>query len=197
MNPSQSSIGTALAAWCALLNGGSAVALSGTRPANVSTALAGNTALCTAVFNNPAFGAPAYNAGDVAMEAVASFSAASFAPAANGACTFVRVYKSDGVTAVADLSVGSDHIASNQTAVGQYCSNAGNTYRASAVAGDAKTGAASPPVGVGNGIVDGNVTWDYVGAGQLYEFKLGNCNLLVGVPDDWSYTATQPVPNAV
>jgi len=197
MNPSQSSIGTALAAWCALLNGGTAVGLSGTRPANVSTALSGNTALCTSDFSATAFAAPSYNAGDVAMEAAASFTAASFTPTANGTCTFIRAYEADGVTAVADFSVGQDHVDANVQAVGQYISNAGNTYKVVSVTGDAKTGTGTPPTGTGTGIVDGNVTLDYVGAGQQYDFKFGNLNLQVGVPDDWSYTAKMPVPNAV
>ena len=60
MNPSQASTGTALAAYCALLNNGIAKALSGTQPASPEDALAGNTELCSITLAATAFAAPAY-----------------------------------------------------------------------------------------------------------------------------------------
>lgn len=197
MNPSKVSIGIALDAWNALLNGGSAEVLSGTRPADVETALSGNTVLVTPTFSATAFPASAYNSTDAAMEAAASFTAASFSPVANGSASFVRVYKSDGVTAVADLGVGMVHADANVTAVGAYCTNAGNSYQAIAVVSDAKTGTGTPPTGTGSSITDGNVTWKYIGAGQTFEFLLGNTNVLVGVPCTPALTNKQPVPNVV
>lgn len=194
MNPSKVSIGTALDAWNALLNGGSMVGLSGTRPVSVETALSGNTTLVTATLAATAFPASTYNGTDAAMEAAASFSAANFTPAANGACTFFRAYKSDGTTAVADLSVGQVHADNNVTAVGQYCTNAGNTYQCTTAG---TTGTGTPPTGTGTSITDGTVVWKYIGAGQQFDVLLGNCNIQTGVPCSPSATSKMPVPNNV
>lgn len=177
MNPSQSGVGTALAAYGALLNGGSAKAYNGTMPASPETALSGNTLLATLTYAATAFGTPTYSSPN--MQAAASFSTSSFSPAANGGATFVRAFKSDGTTAEADFTVGSAWIASNVTAVGQYCTNGGNTYVCTAPGTTASSGG---PTGTGTGITDGTVTWNYVGAGQLFDFLFGNCNVLVGTP---------------
>lgn len=131
MNLAQISAAAAVSAVGALSNSGSAVCLSGTQPATPETALSGNTTLCTAIYSATAFGMPTLSDGN--MQATASFSAASYTPAANGAVTFVRGYKTDGTSATADYSVGSVWIASNVTAVGQYCTNSGNTYQCTAV----------------------------------------------------------------
>src|SRR5690348_4768134 len=189
MNTAQVTASAALAAACALSNSGTAVFLSGTMPATPETALSGNTTLDTATYSATAYGAPSFSSGY--MQATASFTGTSN-PVANGGCTFVRGYKSDGTTATGDYTVGSAHIVSNVAAVGQYCTNAGNTYIVASVTGDAKTGAASPPTGTGSGIVDGNVTWNYVGAGQLFDVLMGNCNVQVGVAITCTQTMKMP-----
>lgn len=187
MNTAQNTASVALAAACALSNSGTAVLLSGTMPATPETALSGNTTLCTATYAATAFGAPSYSSGY--MQATASFSAGTYNPVANGSVTFVRGYKSDGTTVTEDYTVGSVHVDNNVTAVGQYCTNAGNTY-VCATAGT--TGTGTPPTGTGSGIVDGSVHWNYVGAGQLFDFLIGNCNIQVGVPVTVSQTLKMP-----
>lgn len=182
MNTAQNTASVALAAAGALSNSGSLVLLTGTQPATPETALSGNTTTCTATYSATAYGSPSFSGGN--MQATASFSAGSFAPIANGAVTFARAYKSDGTTVTADYSVGSAWIASNAFAVGQYCTNGGNTYVCVTAGTSASSGG---PTGTGSGIVDGTVHWNYVGAGQLFDVLMGNCNVQVGV----SVTATQ------
>ena len=104
MNASQSGVGAALAAFCALHNNGSLQFFSGTQPATPETALSGNTLLCTATYSAAAFGAPAFSTPN--MEAVASFTAANFDPVATDVCTFARAYEADGTTVLADYTVG-------------------------------------------------------------------------------------------
>ena len=104
MKTAQIGASTALAAFGALHNSGTLVYLSGTQPANPDTALSGNTALCTATFATTAFGTPSYSSPN--EQAVASFTAANYAPAATGVCTFARAYKSDGTTVLGDYTVG-------------------------------------------------------------------------------------------
>lgn len=174
MNTAQNTASIALAAAAALSNSGSLVLLSGAMPATPETALSGNTTLATAAYSATAFGAPSYSSGN--MQAAGSFTA-NVNPVANGGCVFARHYKSDGTTVIADYTVGSAWIASNVTAVGQYCTNGGNTYRCTAAG---TTAASGGPTGTGTGIADGTVTWDYVGAGQLFDILMGNCNVQVG-----------------
>lgn len=74
---------------------------SGTRPANVAAALAGNTLLAEWVFDGTPWTAGAsdgvYNWADAPQ---------SVAPAAAGTATFARLYKTDGTTAVCDVDAG-------------------------------------------------------------------------------------------
>jgi hypothetical protein len=77
---------------------------SGTQPATPETALSGNTVLVTGIFAATAFGTPTY--GSSKMSASASFTAASYAPAATGTASFARVTKSDHTTVICDLTCG-------------------------------------------------------------------------------------------
>lgn len=174
MNTAQNTASVALASACALSNSGTLVLLSGAMPATPETALSGNTTLATATYAATAFGAPSFSGGN--MQATATFTG-NANPAANGGCTFARGYKSDGTTVTADYTVGSAWIASNAFAVGQYCTNGGNTYKCTAAGTSAASGG---PTGTGSGITDGSVTWNYVGAGQLFDVLMGNCNVQVG-----------------
>lgn len=182
MNTAQNTAGVALAAACALSNGGTLVLLNGTMPATPETALSGNTTLATATYAATAFGAPSWSSPN--MQASASFTS-NVNPVANGGATFARGYKSDGTTVVADYTVGSAWIASNVTAVGQYCTNGGNTYQATAAG---TTAASGGPTGTGSSIVDGTVTWKYIGAGQLFDMLMGNCNVQVGTAITFTQT---------
>jgi len=174
MNTAQNTASVALAAACALSNNGSLIFLNGAMPATPETALSGNTTLATLTYAATAYGAPSFSAGN--MQATASFTG-NANPVANGGATFARAYKSDGTTAKADFTVGSAWIASNAFAVGQYCTNGGNTYKCTAAGTSAASGG---PTGTGSGIVDGTVTWNYIGAGQLFDVLMGNCNIQVG-----------------
>jgi hypothetical protein len=74
---------------------------SGTRPANVGTALSGNTLLAELRTNASAYAAAA-SGGVLTLNAITADSSAD----ATGTATFARVFKSDGTTAVYDCSVG-------------------------------------------------------------------------------------------
>lgn len=74
---------------------------SGTRPLNVGAALAGNTLLAE-LRGNASGWAPAASAGASTANAITSDSSADN----SGTVTFARLFKSDGTTAVMDLSVG-------------------------------------------------------------------------------------------
>ncbi len=104
MKISQLGGSTMIAALGALANSGTLVIYSGTQPTNPDTGLSGNTALATFTFNASAFGAASQvsNTEQIAASLVAGTVSAS----ATGAATFARVYKSDGTTVVADLTVG-------------------------------------------------------------------------------------------
>ena len=73
---------------------------NGTPPANVGTALAGNTLLaeltCNATF------APSASSGVLTLNSITSDSSAD----ATGTASFFRIYKSDGTTAVLQGTVG-------------------------------------------------------------------------------------------
>ena len=182
MNTAQNTASVALAAACALSNNGSLVLLSGAMPATPEAALSGNTTLATATYAATAFAAPTFSGGN--MQAAGSFTG-NVNPVANGGCTFARQYKADGTTVIADYTVGSAWIASNVTAVGQYCTNGGNTYKCTAAGTSAASGG---PTGTGSGIVDGTVTWNYIGAGQLFDVLMGNCNVQVGTAVSFTHT---------
>lgn len=182
MNTAQNTASTAVAAAGALSNSGTLVLLSGTMPATPETALSGNTTLATGTFAATAFGTPSFSGGN--MQATATFTG-NVNPAVNGGATFARHYKSDGTTVIADYTVGSAWVASNVTAVGQYCTNGGNTYQATAAG---TTAASGGPTGTGASIVDGTVTWKYIGAGQLFDILMGNCNVQVGTAVTFSQT---------
>jgi hypothetical protein len=72
---------------------------SGTRPTNADTALSGNTLLAELRFGATAFGSS--SAGVLTANAITSDSSAD----ATGTASFVRLFKSDGTTALDDLSV--------------------------------------------------------------------------------------------
>jgi hypothetical protein len=182
MNTAQATASAALAAAGALSNNGSLVLLSGSMPASPETALSGNTTLATGVYSATAFGAPSYSSPN--MQAAASFTG-NANPVANGGCTFARGYESNGTTVTADYTVGSAWIASNVTAVGQYCTNGGNTYHCTAAG---TTAASGGPTGTGGSITDGTVTWAYVGAGQLFVVLMGNCNIQIGTAVSFTQT---------
>lgn len=182
MNLAQNTASAALSAAAALSNSGTLVLLSGAMPATPETALSGNTTLATATYSATAFGTPSYSSPN--MQATGSFTG-NVNPVANGGCTFARGYQSNGTTATADFTVGSAWIASNVTAIGQYCTNGGNTYKCTAAG---TTAASGGPTGTGSGIVDGSVTWGYVGAGQLFDVLMGNCNVQVGTAVSFAMT---------
>lgn len=73
---------------------------SGTRPTDADTALSGNTLLAELTFGATAF--PSSSAGVLTANAITSDSSAD----ATGTASFCRVFKSDGTTALCDLSVG-------------------------------------------------------------------------------------------
>lgn len=98
----------------ALLNSGSMKIYSGTQPANPETALSGNTLLATATFSGTAYGTPALSGS--AMVSQLQFTSTTVSPAASGTATFGRCLKSDGTTAVMDLTVGTDITLGNTSA---------------------------------------------------------------------------------
>ena len=89
----------ALNARTALYNTGTIKIYSGTRPATPDTALSGNALLVTLTFGATAYGAAA--SGVATANAITSGVAA-----ATGTASFARAFKSDGVTAIADLDCG-------------------------------------------------------------------------------------------
>lgn len=182
MNTAQNTASVALVAAAALSNSGTLVLLNGTMPVSPETALSGNTVLATGTYSATAYGAPSYVSPN--MQATGSFTG-NANPVANGGCTFARGYKTDGTTATADYTVGSAWIASNVTAVGQYCTNGGNTYKCT-VAGT--TAASGGPTGTGGTITDGTVTWAYQGAGTLFDVTMGNCNIQIGTAVSFAQT---------
>lgn len=73
---------------------------SGTPPANAGTALSGNTKLAELVCGSPL--APASSGGVLTANGITTESSAD----ATGTATFYRLYKADGVTVIAQGSVG-------------------------------------------------------------------------------------------
>lgn len=188
MNPSQSAVSSALAAFGNIHNNGTAVAYSGTMPATPETALSGNTVLCTLTYAATAFGAPSWTSPN--MHIAAAFTASGYAPSASGACTFIRAFESNGTTVTADYTVGMAWAQNTAIAVGQYCTNGGNSYIATGAGTTSASG--SGPSGTGSSIADGTVTWSYVGAGQLFDFLLGNVNIQTGVDITPTQTVNMP-----
>lgn len=191
MNASKTAVAAALQAVLDLHNGGSLVIYDGTKPAAAYDAIGAAAALVSPAYAATAFGAQSF--ASEAQQADASFTAASYDPAATGAATWARAYQSDGTTAIADYTVGSAWRASNVAAVGQFCTNGGNTYQVISVTGDAKTAASGGPTGTAGSITDGNVTWQYIGAGQLFDVLLGNCNVQVGTQVSVTQTISMPL----
>lgn len=91
-----------------LANSGSLVIYSGSQPANADTAVGAQVALATFALANPAFAAAGGSAGSSATKVLnLPASVAAAAGAGTGTlATWFRIYESDGVTAVADGSVG-------------------------------------------------------------------------------------------
>lgn len=83
-----------------LLDNGSVKVYDGTPPANVSTALSGNTLLGTCPLS--ATSAPAASSGVLTFNAITDDSSID----ASGTASFYRTYKSDGTTAVTQGTVG-------------------------------------------------------------------------------------------
>jgi hypothetical protein len=185
MNASQSGVGVALSAYCALYNSGSLVFLTGTMPATPETALSGNTTLCTGVYSATAYGAPSFSTPN--MVTTASFTAGSYNPVAGGSCTFARGYKSDGTTVEGDFTVGSAWIASQAVVLGQYCTSSGNTYKCTT----AGTSSTTTPSGTTT-FTDGTAVWTYQGAGQLFDVLISNPIIQLGVPVSVSQTMKMP-----
>lgn len=73
---------------------------NGTRPTNVGTALSGNTLLAELTGNASQFGTTSNGA--LTVSAITNDSSAD----ASGTPTFARIFKSDGTTAVMDISAG-------------------------------------------------------------------------------------------
>jgi len=176
MLTAQATATAALNAVGALHNSGTLVFYNGTAPATPETALSSNTVLCTCDYATTAFGTPTYVSPN--MQATASFTGSPFTPAVNGGTTFARALESGGATCIAQYTVGQAWAASNVTAVGQYCTNGGNSYVCTSAG---TTAASGGPTGTSTGITDGTVTWNYVGSGTLFDVTLGNVNLQTGV----------------
>lgn len=104
MNYSQASGIVAVTALVAMANNGTIVFFSGTMPATPETALSGNTALATWTFSATAGGTVTVVSGSA--QSTMSLVASTVTPSASGTVTFARVYKSDGTTVIADLTVG-------------------------------------------------------------------------------------------
>lgn len=81
-------------------NSGKIRGYSGTRPTNADTALSGNTLLFECTLNATSFPAP--SGGVLTANAITSDASAD----ASGTLSFIRVFESDGTTAVGDFSVG-------------------------------------------------------------------------------------------
>lgn len=96
-----------------VLNTGFLRIYSGTRPATPDTALSGNTLLAELTFGATAFAAA--SGGTKTANAIGSTTNA----AATGTATFARCFKTDGTTAVIDLSVGTSaaDVIINSTAI--------------------------------------------------------------------------------
>lgn len=187
MNTSQLAATAMFNALGALHDNGAITLYNGTMPATPETALSGNTALVAATYAATAFGAPSFSGGNETGSA--SFTESSYAPSTNGGATFARAVESTASNVIADYTVGSVWIASNVTAVGQFCTNGGNTYQAT---GAGTTAASGGPSGTGSSITDGSVTWKYIGAGQLFDVLMGNCNVQVGTSAEFTQTLSVP-----
>ncbi len=83
----------------------------GTEPANIDTALSGNTLLASLTFGNPAF--PVSSAGVLTANAITQDASAD----ANGTATFFRVYKSDGTTPLMQGTIGVEATINNSSIV--------------------------------------------------------------------------------
>jgi len=156
---------SALSTLNGLYDNGALVMYSGTQPASPETALSGNTVLVSWVFSNVAFALPTFSAG--AQSALASFVAASVAPAAGGTATFARA------TPPAWQN-------SHAYALDAGVSNGGNIYQVQIAGTSASSGG---PSGTAANIVDGSVTWAYVGPGPaLMDYTVGTSgtDIIVG-----------------
>ena len=98
----------AVAAACALLNGGFLEVYSGSQPADANTAVTSQVKLATLGLGSPAFGTPSASgsAGSRVVTATATAITEDDNAAATGTATWFRSYRSDGVTVVHDGSVG-------------------------------------------------------------------------------------------
>lgn len=184
-NYSQASAGAGLSAMCARLNGGSLAFYSGATPAAPTASLSANTSLASGTFSGAAFPAPTYD-GSAYMETQAVFENSSFTPAASGAASFA-VGATSGSVGESIYTVGSDFLAGQPVYAGQYCLSNGNTYSA-ATSGTAGSTAPSGTAAVS----DGSITWNYVGAGQLFDILMGNLNVQPGV--NITVTLTEKMP---
>ena len=104
MNTSQTLASTMLAAGAARYNGATLTFYSGAMPPSPETALSGNTAIAIFTFAPTAFGAPTFTAPNAGI--VALFAGTTQPPLAAGTISFARAVASDGVSALADYTVG-------------------------------------------------------------------------------------------
>lgn len=175
MNLSTTAAAAGLDAIKALANSGSIVYLSGVMPTTPETALSGNTTLATWTFASTAFGSDSLSGNF--EQATASFSASTVTPAANGIVVFARVYKSDGTTVIADLTVIAPYRSTAFTPVlGMLCTNSGNTYKCTTSGLTTSTA----PTGTTTSS-DGAAVWTYVGSGTLGDLSIGDCNISTGI----------------
>lgn len=103
---------------------------NGTPPASINAALSGNTLLAECTGNSTL--APAASGGTQTYNAITADSSAD----ASGTCTFARWYRSDGTTAVEQLTVGTSgadinfnsvaFAAAAQVSISSYAKTAGN-----------------------------------------------------------------------
>jgi len=117
-------------ALAALCNGGFIKLYDGVQPATADTALSGNTLGATLTFGSTAFGA-AVNGVITANPIAAGVAVAEITP------TFARIFKSDGVTVVMDVSAGPS--GANMT-IGKF--TAGTTVTATSFSHNVRTATA-------------------------------------------------------
>ena len=103
MNLATASAAAGLTAINVLLNGGTFNFYTGSMPATPETATTG-TLLVSFTFSTTAFGAYSFTGGF--EQATASFTANSVNPVASGTVGYVRGFRADGTTVVADYTIG-------------------------------------------------------------------------------------------
>lgn len=175
-----------------LLAGATLTMYSGTQPATPETALSGNTSLVVFTFSTPAFGTPSHSGSN--ETATASFVSASVNPASNGTVSFAR----------ATLNAAA-WTATHAYTYGTIVSNAGSFF---VCVGAGTSAGSGGPSTTGEGIADGTVMWNFIGAttgqGNVVadytcgtsgtDIVLGSTTITTGVPVNiTSFTQSIPV----